>query len=135
MSKRRFTKEEITDVLKNKNVARCSEKSISYSKDFMIHAVKRYGEGYPAVLIFKEAGFNIGLVGRKTPKNCIGAWNKIYRTKGEDGLKIETRGRGKGGGRLKKVRDLTDADKIKRLEAEVAYLKAENDFFKQLRAK
>jgi hypothetical protein len=53
--------------------------------------------------------------------------------KGEGAFGIETRG--KGGGRPKKIKDTNDTDKIKRLEAEVAYLKAENDFLIKLRAK
>ena len=74
------------------------------------------------------------MIGRKKPKSLIRDWNRIFKEKGLDGLKTETRGRGSGGGRPK-TRDLTDADKIKRLEAQVAYLKAENDFLAKLRAK
>ena len=61
------------------------------------------------------------------------AWNKIYRTKGIKALSTETRG--KGGGRPKKVKDKSDKDQIKRLELEIEYLKAENDFLVKLRAK
>ncbi len=50
---------------------------------------------------------------------------------GGSGLLIEARGR--GGGRPKKI-NLTDSDKIKRLEIEVAYLKEENNFLAKLRA-
>ena len=73
------------------------------------------------------------MIGKDTPTDRLGDWNKIYKEKGAEGLKNETRG--KGGGRPKKPKDLSDKDKIKRLEAEVAYLKAENDFFTKLRAK
>jgi hypothetical protein len=50
------------------------------------------------------------------------------------GLQIETRGGHNGGGRFK-TKGLTETEKIKKLEAEVAYLKAENDFLAKLRAK
>jgi hypothetical protein len=46
MSKRKFTKEQIGELLKNANVVKCSEKSITYSKEFKVWAVKRYGEGF-----------------------------------------------------------------------------------------
>jgi len=36
MSKRRFNKEQIDGLLKNKNVGRCSEKSISYALRFKL---------------------------------------------------------------------------------------------------
>lgn len=132
MSKRRFSQEEVNILSKNKNVKTCSEKSISYAKDFKVRAVRRYGEGMPSRDIFREAGFDLDMIGKDTPKGRLKEWNKTYRTKGESALQTETRGR--GGGRPKKVKDANDTDKIKRLEAEVAYLKAENDFLIKLRA-
>lgn len=132
MSKRIFTKEQIEGLLKNTNVSRCSERSITYSKKFKMNAVKLYKEGLTSTEIFAEAGFDTRIIGRKTPKECLRNWNRIYRTKGLEGLAIETRGR--GGGRPK-TKNLTDIEKIKYLEAKVAYLKAENDFLAKLRAK
>lgn len=133
MSKRRFTEAQIAELSKNKNVSRCSEKSITYDKKFKIWAVEQYAQGQGAVSIFKEANFNLELIGKKTPKNYLGSWRKIYSLKGADGLRVETRGKGKSGGRPKK-NGLTDAEKIKRMEVEIAYLKAENDFLAKLRA-
>ncbi len=45
----------------------------------------------------------------------------------------ETRGKGSSG--RPRTKNLSDTDKIKRLETQVAYLKAENDFLAKLRAK
>lgn len=133
MSKIIFTRDQINKLLKNKNIAKCSEKSISYNNNFKIKAVKLYNEqGLTSSEIFKQAGFDLNLIGKKKPKNCLRDWNKIYKSKGELGLKTETRG--KGGGRPK-TKNLTDAEKIKWLETENAYLKAENDFLAKLRAK
>ena len=135
MSKRIFTKEEAEQLLMNGNIGRCSSKgSITYSKRFKIEAVKLYEQGLTPGDIFRQAGINLNLVGRKTPKDCLRRWNKIRREKGEGELRIENRGRNTPG-RPKKPKDLSDRDKIKRLEAEVAYLKAENDFLIKLRAK
>ncbi len=134
MSKRIFTQGEIDRVSKNENVARCGERSITYKKDFKMRAVKLYQEeGLTSTEIFRRAGFDLTLIGRDQPKSCLKRWNKSYRTKGEKGLLEETRG--KGGGRPKKPRDTSDTDTIKRLEIEVAYLKAENDFLARLRAR
>lgn len=132
MSKRIFTREQIKQLSINENVVRVG-KTIVYSKDFKIKAVKLYNEqGLTSNEIFRRAGFDLNVIGRQKPKDCLRAWKKAYSLKGEDGLRIETRG--KGGGRLK-TKNLTDADKIKYLEAQVAYLKAENDFLAKLRAK
>ncbi|MEK9158911.1 MAG: HTH domain-containing protein [Patescibacteria group bacterium] len=133
MSKRKFTTEQITKLLKTGNVARCSDKAITYSKDFKLRAVKRYqDDGIAAKQIFKEAGFDLDVIGKDKPKACLKDWRRIFKVKGINGLKTETRGR--GGGRPK-TKGLTDTKKIEYLEAKVAYLKAENDFLAKLRAK
>lgn len=134
MSKRRFTEAQIAELSKNKNVSRCSEKSITYSKEFKVWAVKQYYEsGYSPRMIFDEASFDLTLIDRDAPNDCLQRWRKVYNVKGVGKLSIETRGKGKGGGRPK-TKGLTDADRIKRLEVENAYLKAENDFLAKLRA-
>ena len=132
MSKRIFTKEEIVGLQNNPNVHRCSERSISYDKDFKIKAVEQYKEGLTGKKIFNLAGFDLNVIGRDSPKSCLKCWNKIYRQKGVAGLEIYSRGM--NGGRQKTL-EIIEKDKIKRLEAEVAYLKAENDFLAKLRAK
>jgi len=134
MSKRIFSEEQIKELLQNPNVANCSEKSITFKRDFKILAVKKHQEGTPASLIFKQSGFNIDTIGRKTSKWALERWRKTFRDKGIKGLSTETRGKGKGGGRPK-ANWSTDKEKIKYLETKIAYLKAENDFLAKLRKK
>jgi transposase-like protein len=134
MSKRIFTQQQLKQLLDNGNTTKCSERSISYSKDFKIKAVQQYTEqGLSPREIFKQAGFDLSVIGKQKADDCLLRWKRIFRTKGCGGLSKEARGKGRGGGRPKTT-GLTDADKIKRLEAEVAYLKAENDFLAKLRA-
>lgn len=133
MSKRMFNKTQIEILLQNPNVARCSEKSISYRKDFKILAIRKCREGLPPSEIFGQARFDIAMIGRKTPKRCLRRWRKVFKDKGVSGLKIDGRGKSKGGGRPKSLANLTDEEKLKRLEAEVAYLKEENRFLANLR--
>lgn len=134
MSKRIFNKEQMVELSKNKNIKKCSEKSITYNKKFKIKAVKQYYDEYMVPNeIFEQAGFDLNIIGRKTPKGCLSRWKKIFQRKGINALNTETRG--KGGGRPKKIINKSDKDKIERLEAENVYLKAENDFLVKLRAK
>ena len=135
MSKRIFTKEQIEAMLQNENVSGCSDKSISYHKDFKILAVRKYQEGLPPSEIFRQAKFDIDMIGHKAPKGCLRRWLKVLKKKGEPGLMTEGRGQSKAGGRPKGLAGLTDKDKLKRLEAEVAYLKEENRFLAKLRKK
>ena len=133
MSQRIFSKEQIETLLQNPNVAGCSERSISYRQDFKILAVGKYREGLPPSEIFRQAEFDIGMIGHKTPKGCLRRWRKVFKDKGEMGLETDGRGQSKAGGRPKSLASLTDEEKLKRLEAEVAYLKEENRFLAKLR--
>ena len=134
MSKRRFTAEQVKELFKNANVDNCSEKSITYNKNFKVRAVAKYYEnGYSPRMIFEEAGFDISVLGIDTPRDSLQRWRKTYREKGVHLLGLEQRGKYNKGGRPK-TKDLSDSDRIKRLEIENAYLKAENDFLVKLRA-
>ena len=131
MSKRIFTKEQIELLLENTHVASCTEKYVEYRKEFKQSAIKQYYEhNLTPCEIFKLAGFNTELIGKDNPQRCLKRWRKIFKLKGENGLSMNAKGRKK-----KIPKDITDKDRIKRLEAEVLYLKAENDFLVELRAK
>lgn len=132
MSKRIFTQEQINELEKNPNVLRCSKKSITYSNDFKIAAIREWRTGLPPQKIFLQARFNLAMLGNETPQRCLRRWLHTFREKGNEGFAAETRG--KGGGRPRKNWQ-NDKEKIKYLEAEVAYLKAENDFLAKLRKK
>ncbi len=132
MSKRIFNEEQIKELLQNPNVERCSDKSITYQKDFKILAVKKYLEGLSPNEIFRQAEFNLDMIGQKTPKYCLRDWRTIFKTKGLQELSIETRG--KGGGRPK-TNWSTGEEKIKYLETQITYLKEENRFLAKLRKK
>lgn len=131
MNRRTFTTEQVNALLKNKHVARCSQKAITYTKEFKSLAVERHGQGLTAAQIFRDAGFDLELIGKNLPYSRMNRWLNTYKISGPVGFHREWRGR--GGGRPR-TRGLTDADKIKRLETEVAYLKAENHFLAKLRA-
>jgi len=133
MSKRIFTQEQIEKLSKNKNVDRCSERSIAYGKKFKMNAITQHEQGLTSNEIWRQAGFDLDLIGRDQPKECLKRWNRIYRTKGEEWLLCENRGQ--LGGRSKSLKNLSATDKIKRLEAEAAYLKEENRFLAKLRKK
>jgi transposase-like protein len=134
MSKNIFTKAQQKILLRNHHVSRCSLKSITYSNAFKLSAVKQSQElGLSSNEIFRRAGFDIRILGRDKPKQCLKRWKKTYWIKGDQGLLVERRG---GHDRLLKVSSgEIEANKVRRLEAEVAYLKAENDFLAKLRAK
>ena len=133
MSKRIFSEDQIKKLLANPNISRCSDRSITYSQDFKVLAVKKYYEGaYSPNMIFEEAGIDRRIIGQESPSCCLHRWRALYNTRGEAVLRVEARGKRKKG-RRPRIRGLTEADRIKRMEIEIAYLKAENDFLAKLR--
>jgi hypothetical protein len=132
MSKRIFNEKQIKELLQNPNVGKCSNKSISYDKDFKVLAVKKYFVGLSPNEIFRQANFDIETIGREIPTGCLRNWRKIFKEKGVQKLSVENRG--KGGGRPK-IDWSNEKEKIKYLETQVAYLKAENNFLVKLRKK
>ena len=132
MSKRIFTQEQIATLSANRNIARASEKSITYHMDFKIAAVRRYHEGLPPSAIFREAGFNLAIIGRKKPKWLVRDWLRVFNKKGTAGLQEDNRGRDSKG-RPPGLTRMNQKEKLEYLEAQVAYLKAENAFLAKLR--
>ncbi len=131
MDRRILTEEKIKILKENRNVKNCTKWSITYDNDFKVKAVKQYEEGINPRDIFNQAGLDLKIIGKDAPKESIKQWNRVYKRMGIAGLQTENRGRNGG---LNKIW-MTEKDRIKRLEAEVAYLKAENDFLVKLRAK
>lgn len=131
MGKRILTIEQIETLKRNPNVKNCSKWSITYSNDFKIKAVKEFEGGLTPRDIFDKAGLDLKIIGRDAPKESIKHWNRTYKKTGLLRLQTENRGLNWGQNKL----GITEKDKIKRLETEVAYLKAENDFLIKLRAK
>lgn len=132
MSTYTLGKEEIEKLSNNEWVKRCSRTSITYTTQFKTQAIMQFRQGMNPRDIFKGAGLDIALFREKYPHECLKRWRKIIQRKGAEGL-TESRGL-KATGRPK-TKGVTEAEKIKRLELQAAYLKAENDFLAKLRAK
>jgi len=128
MSRRTFTKEQIKQISKNKNVNRCGTKSVMYAKNFKIKALKQYNEeGLSAVEIFEKAGIDLSIIGIRAPNRLMNQWNAALRPKRKPETplhKAKLTAKRIGSGR-----------EIRNLRAKVAYLQAENNFLAQLRAR
>lgn len=121
--KRIFTFEQVKLLRQNKNVRRCSKKSVRYKKEFKEEAVKLYQEGLAAVEIFQLAGFDLDIIGKRKPNQLMNQWRTSLQP----------------GGKIKRVKpQLSEEAKaennVNRLKARIAYLEAENDFLAKIRA-
>ena len=127
-----FNPEQVKELLSNKNVDKCSPKSITYNKKFKLLAIRKYyDDGYAPNEIFEEAGFDLRVIGKDKPKQCLKRWREIYKDKGEKELNKENRGG--AGGRKPKKKFKNKDEEIEYLKTKIAYMDAENDFLAKLR--
>ena len=126
MNRRIFTNEQIKKFSKNKNVVRCGTKSVRYTRRFKASALRQYSEeGLSAVEIFEGAGLDLTVIGKRAPNRLMNQWNtSIKPLTRQTGKKIEII-----------VKRIENRRELGKLKAKVAYLKAENDFLAQLRAR
>ncbi|SCV19385.1 Putative transposase for insertion sequence element IS1353 [Bacillus cereus] len=94
MSKTIFNEIQMKQLEKNKNVLKASERSISYCPDFKIRAVKENQQGKGPSQIFLENRFDLAVIGKKKPKQCLKRWRKTFEQFGEEGFYTERRGKG-----------------------------------------
>ncbi|PSJ85593.1 HTH domain-containing protein, partial [Brevibacillus fortis] len=131
-NRKSFTEQEIHTLENNPNVLRVTGKNITYSPMFKVSAVQAYQEGQTPMEIFLQAGFYIEIIGKDMPKKCLLRWRKAYATLGEVGLMEERRGKGSTG--RKSEKELSAEDKLRRAEARIRLLEAENELLKKLEA-
>lgn len=126
-----FTQEQIIELLENENVSKCSSKSITYKTKFKLKAINEYYKnGHSPNMIFKKAGFNLDVIGKHRPKECLQNWRRVHKKDGEKGFKKENRG---SLNRKNKLEFKTKDEEIKYLKTKIAYVEAENDFLAKLR--
>jgi len=130
MSKNIYNEFQIKELEKNPNVMSASERSISYSPEFKLKAVMDYKSGKIPTQIFIEQGFDLDMIGKEQPKRCLKRWRDSYERFGEEGFLTERRGKGSTGRPSSK--HLSMEEKLKKAEARIKFLEAENDFLKKL---
>lgn len=111
---------------KNPNVLKVTKSNVTYTSAFKIKALKLFEQGHLPRLIFQDAGIDLSVFSEHYAKDCLRRWKEIADKSGTDGLKKESRGL-KSTGRPK-------GQKFKSVDEELAYLRAEVDFLKKLRA-
>ncbi len=129
MSKKLFTEKEIKILSKNKNILKISSKSIVYALEFKEKFIEEYSKGKLPRIIFQENGFDIEILGIKRVEQSAQRWKKSYNKDGLLGLKDS---REHSSGRPKN-RELTDTEKMEKLEAKIRLLEIENEFLKKLK--
>jgi len=124
-----FSSEEIAKLKKNPCVFDCTPKSVYYTLEFKQRALELYAQGVETKDIWRRSGFDVSKWKNEYFRGTLRDWRKVVEQYGEDGLKH------RGGTPHDRGPTHTEKDRIKRLELQVKYLEAENDFLAELRAK
>jgi transposase-like protein len=129
MKRTTFTNEEVTRLMKNPCVFCCTNNSINYTYEFKKNALELHAKGVTAREIWRRSGFDTSKWKGHYFRSTLSDWKEIVKKRGVEGLlKV-------GGIQYDRGPINNEKDKIKRLELQVKYLKAENDFLAKLRAK
>ena len=131
MSKILFTKEDIINLRKNKNLLRVSELAITYKYEFKILFIDEYIAGKGPTQIFEENGFDIDILGIKRINQSSQRWRAAYKRDGIIGLN-DTRKTSSGRPRST---ELTKEEIIERQDAKIKLLEGQVELLKKLDAK
>jgi hypothetical protein len=124
-----FSEKDRRSLKSNPLVQSVGPNQVQFTAKFKTKALELHAEGLRPSDIFLKLGVDPNLFLKDYPKKCLSRWRKIVDMHGEKGLEQERRGKG-ATGRPKRL-ELKDE---KDLLARIAYLEAENDFLKKLRA-
>lgn len=127
-----FSEEQIRKLKQNPCVFECTQKSVHYTIEFKKRALELYAQGISPNEIWKQAGFDVSMWKKGYCGYTLKDWRRIVRDKGVEGLSIQG---GIPSDKGLKNKSSIDDETVKRLLLQVKYLKVENDFLAQLRAK
>ena len=130
MSTLYFTQEQQHLLSQSPCITKVTEKSITYSEDFKLHAINEYAKGKTPTEIFREAGLEPKIIGSKNPGRSLSRWRSVYFKEGKAGLIGEKRGRGSSG--RPKTSEMSLEERLVVAEAKITYLQMENEFLKKL---
>lgn len=125
MGKNYFTEEQQIELKKNPYIKKVSAKSITYTKEFKVKFQEEYSTGKLPSQILTDMGIDPHILGKRRRESLV-ARMKLYELR-PDGYE-DTRKNNTG---RPSTKELTDAEKINRLEQKIAYLNQENEFLKK----
>ena len=126
-----FSSDDLAKLRLNPCVFNCTERSVNYTYEFKKRALELHADGVSAKEIWRRAGFDTSKWKKHYFRLTIRDWKRIVMRGGQEGLTKQSGVQADGG----LNRRSTEPERVKRLELQVRYLEAENDFLAKLRAK
>lgn len=125
MGKIYFTEEQQEELRTNQYIQKVSEKSITYTNEFRKKFSFEYQSGKAPSQVLREMGINPKVIGLSRQHSIVDR-TKNYRLRAEGFEDARSSNAGRS-----LTKDLTDQEKLKRLEQKIEYLKQENEFLKK----
>lgn len=126
MGKNYFTDEQVQQLQLNPYVKNVSNKAITYTDEFKVVFTEKYLQGFPPSVILRLMGFDPHVLGKKRVDRFVG---NVYKYQARNGdvsdMRRECSGR-------PSTKELSDKERIARLEHQVKFLKQENEFLKKI---
>lgn len=124
-----FSSEQVKALKSNPCVFNCTRNSINYTFEFKKRALELHATGITAREIWLRSDFDVSFWRKQYFRETLRDWRRIVKTKGIEGLLQP------GGIQFDRGPSPDGLDQVKRLELQVKYLRAENNFLAKLRAK
>jgi putative transposase len=128
MSKKLFSIKEIEVLSNNQYVKFISERAINYTDEFKTLFIAEYNMGKLPMSIFKQAGFDVTILGNDRVWCASKRWRKAYMESG--GLALRDNRKFNSGRHIK--HELTINEILAKKDAEIAYWKAEAELLKKI---
>jgi len=126
MGRNYFTDEQVQQLQLNPFVKNVSNKEITYTDEFKAVFTEKYLEGNPPSVVLREMGFDPHILGKKRIDRFVGNVRKYQARNGDvRDMRKECSGR-------PATKELSEKERIARLEYQVKYLKQENEFLKKI---
>lgn len=122
-----FTDEQVEELRKNPYVKKVSEKGITYEEGFKELFLIDFNNGMRPTEIFRKYGFDTDVLGY----DRIRSFSRRAKDQSEREAGFEDQRKHSSG--RPRTKDLTDEERIQRLELKIKTLKQENDFLKRVR--
>ncbi|MEX0918883.1 MAG: HTH domain-containing protein [Candidatus Paceibacterota bacterium] len=123
-----LTEKQVAKLKKNPCVFSCTRGMVHYTYEFKIRAIELQRQGISPNAIWKRAGFDTSIWKKNYCNDTVKDWRRLVRKGGLRRLTAR-------GGIPSDTGTKEEKVKLKRLELQVKYLEAENDFLAKLRAK
>ena len=128
MSKKLFSIKEIEVLSNNQYVKFISERVINYTDEFKTLFIAEYNMGKLPMNIFKQAGFDVTILGNDRVWCASKRWRKAYMESGD--LALRDNRKFNSGRHIK--HELTINEILAKKDAEIAYWKAEAELLKKI---